>query len=415
MHLKTILNRCHPITGFVYEAARFRGKQTIVVPVRADGRRRGICSFCGDAGPTYDTAAVAREFEFIPCWGFFVVLLYAMRRIDCARCGVRVEKVPWADGKEHTCNAYQLFLATWAKRLSWSETARVFHTSWRVVYRSVAWVVAYGLEHRNLDGVSAIGVDEIAVWKGHKYLTVVYQIDKGIRRLLWVGRDRTKACMNNFFDDFGAKHTAQIKFIASDMWKNYIDVIAKRASGAVHVLDRFHIVANLNKALDAVRAQEARELARRGFETLKHTRWCFLKREKNLTRQQRVKLSDVLRYDLRSVRAYLHKEALEGLWHCRSAKAAGEYLDGWCKRVMRSRIEPIKKIARSLRNHRPLILNWFVAKKEINSGIVEALNSLAKLGLRRARGFRTFETMQVALFHQLGRLPEPLLGTHQFW
>ena len=338
-----------------------------------------------------------------------------MRRINCAGCGVTVEQVPWSDGKERTCNVYQIFLAAWAKRLSWSETARVFHTSWRVVHRAVAWVVAYGLEHRKLDDVAAIGVDEIAVWKGQKYLTVVYQIDEGMRRLLWVGRDRTKACMDAFFDSFGEKRTWRLRFIASDMWKNYLDVIAKRAPAAVCVLDRFHIVANLNKALDLVRATEAKELARRGFETLKHTRWCFLKRATNLTATQRLKLRDVLCYDLRSVRAYLHKEALEGLWRCRSAKAAGEYLDGWCKRVMRSRIEPIKKIARSLRNHRALIVNWFLAKKQINSGVVEALNGLAKLGLRRARGFRTFETMEIALFHQLGRLPEPQFGAHRFW
>ncbi len=415
MHLKAILNRCHPIPGFVYGAARFRDGQAIVVPVRPDGRRRGACSACGERGPTYDTLET-REFQFIPFWGFVVLLLYAMRRIDCKRCGTpKVERVPWCDGKEHTCFVYRAYLATWAKRLSWAETARTFRTSWGVVFRAVAWVVAWGLEHRSLDGIAAIGVDEIAVWKGHKYLTVVYQIDQGMRRLIWVGRERTKASIRGFFDEFGAERAAALRFVTSDMWKNYLDVIAKRAGAALHVLDRFHVVSNLNKAIDKVRATEARELARKGYALLKRTRWLFLKRYKNLTRSQRVRLRDVLRYDLRSVRAYFHAQALEGFWRCRSAKAAGVYLDAWCRLVMRSRLEPMKKMARSLRNHRELLLNWFRAKKEISSGVVEAMNGLAKLGLRRARGFRTFEAMRIALFHQLGRLPEPQFGPHRFW
>ena len=135
----------------------------------------------------------------------------------------------------------------------------------------------------------------------------------------------------------------------------------------------------------------------------------------NQTRKQRRKLRDVLRYDPRSVRAYLHKEALEGFWRCRSAGSAGEYLDSWCRLVMRSRLDPMKRVARSLRAHRELLLNWFRDKKQVPTAVVEAMNGLAKLGLRRARGFRTFEAMRIALFHQLGALPEPDLGTHRFW
>ena len=128
-----------------------------------------------------------------------------------------VEKVPWADGKNPTCNAYRLFLSRWARRLSWSEVARIFQTNWAVVYRAIRWVVDYGLAHRDLDGVAAIGVDEIAVWRGHKYLTVVYQIDAGMRRLLWVGKERTVESFRGFFTMFGEARARALRFIASDM------------------------------------------------------------------------------------------------------------------------------------------------------------------------------------------------------
>jgi transposase len=366
-------------------------------------------------GPTYDTARAPRSFQFVPLWGFVVLLWYFTRRIDCRECGVTVELLPWADGKNRTCNAFRLFLARWARRLSWSEVAEIFGTNFGVVYRAVRWVVDWGLAHRVLDGVKAIGVDEIAVWRGHKYLTVVYQIDQGLRRLLWVGRERTEDSFRGFFQTFGEARAKALQFVASDMWEPYVKLIATFAGQAIHVLDRFHIVAKVNKAVDEVRAGEARELVRQGYQPiLKHTRWCFLKRPENLTDSQRTKLADVLRYNLRSVRAYLLKESLDAFWQYTSPLWAAWFLDKWCTRALRSRLEPMKKIARTLRSHRDLIINWFLAKKEISAGAVEGMNTNAKLAIRKARGFRTYEAIETALYHQLGRLPEPAFLTHRF-
>lgn len=414
MNIRTLLNRCHPLKRFVYGAIKFRD-QCVHVNVRPRKGSQGICSKCMRPGPTYDTSRQARSFQFIPVWGYVVLLWYFTRRVDCRGCGVTVELLSWADGKNRTCNAFRLFLARWARRVPWSEVAQIFGTNWGVVYRAIKWVVAYGLAHRNLDGITAIGVDEIAVHKGHKYLTVVYQIDQGLRRLLWVGRDRTEASFRRFFQTFGPERAKKLLFIASDMWKPYLKLIAEFASQAVHVLDRFHIVAKVNDAVDEVRATEARQMKQQGFEPiLKHTRYCFLKREENLTSSQRDKLADVLRYNLRSVRAYLLKEMLNGFWHYTSAHWAGWFLDKWCTRALRSRLEPMRKVARTLRNHRHLLLNWFRAKKEISSASVEGMNNNAKLAIRKARGFRSDEVLEIALFHEMGHLPEPRYLTHRF-
>ena len=191
-------------------------------------------------------------------------------------------------------------------------------------------------------------------------------------------------------------------------------MIAKKASQALHILDRFHIVAKLNKAIDEVRASEAKELATRGYEpVLKHSRWCFLKRSAKLTLNQSARLQDLLSYSLKTVRAYLLKESFQALWEYSSYHWAGVFLDAWLKRAMRSRLEPIKKVARSIRSHERLILNWFAAKKEFSSGIVEGLNYRIKLTIRKAYGFKTLEAAEIALYHALGRLPEPKL-THEF-
>ena len=157
-------------------------------------------------------------------------------------------------------------MARWAKRLSWTEVAEIFQTNWGVVHRAVKWVVDYGLTNRALEGIESIGVDEIAVWKGHKYLTVVYQIDNGTRRLLWVARERTEESLRGFFDLLGTSRTGALRFVASDMWKPYLKVIAERAGQALNVLDRFHIAKKLGEAVDKVRATEAKAMAAKGFD-----------------------------------------------------------------------------------------------------------------------------------------------------
>ena len=195
------------------------------------------------------------------------------------------------------------------------------------------------------------------------------------------------------------------------MWKPYLRVIRERCTNALNILDRFHIVAKMNEALDDVRAAEARRLAQDGYQpVLRKTRWCVLKHKANLTSQQRFRLRDLLRYNLKTV---LLKEDFQQFWEYDSPTWAAKFLDGWCQQVMRSRIEPMKKIASTLRSHRELILNYFRARKQFSSGVVEGLNNKAKLTMRKAYGFRTFRVTEIALYHALAKLPEPN-ATHRF-
>jgi transposase len=416
MLVKTVLNRVYKFSSFVYDDVRFVDKDTgICLEVNVVPRHNGrvLCSICYRQRPVYDTMRKTRRFEFVPSWNIPVWLLYRMRRVDCKTCGVRVEAVPWATGKQRITHAFAWFLASWAKRLSWKETAMAFRTSWDTVARSVRMAVDWGLSHRVVDGVKAIGIDEIAWKKGHHYLTLVYQIEADCRRLLWIGEGRAEATLEGFFDLFD-EACASLTFVCSDMWGPYLAVVKRRASEALHVLDRFHIMSRFSKAIDKVRAQEARELKSRGYEpVLKGTRFLLLKRPENLTANQEISLAELLRYNLKTVRAYLLKEDFQFFWGYASWYWAGRFLDRWCTRAMRSKIEPIKKEARALRRHRPLLLNWFRARGEISAGIVEGFNNKAKLTTRKAYGYRGFRCLEAALFHVLGNLPEPR-STHRF-
>ena len=271
MQLKTILNHRYPLKGFVYGKARLSG-QRIVVDVRSRKNSKPRCGQCRAAGPTYDTRS-PREFQFIPILGLPMIFVYAMRRVACPQCGVKTEHLEWSSGKERMTTAYKWFLSTWARRLSWSQVASLFGTSWNRVYRSVRHAVLWGIVHREEPEFTAIGIDEIAARRGHRYLTLVYQIDAGKRRLLWAGRERKEKTLEGFFDLFQTSVKKHLRFVCSDMWKPYLNVIADRAGHALNILDRYHVMATMNKKVDKVRAEETRQMKQDGYEPiLKHSR-----------------------------------------------------------------------------------------------------------------------------------------------
>lgn len=419
LEVKTILNRIQRFVGFVYASIRLRGSGgSLRIEARIEAHRgiRGQCATCMKPCPGYDQLP-ERRWLFVPLWGIIVHFFYRPRRVACAEHGVGVEHIPWSQGKRPVTTAMMGFLARWARRLSWRETARTFQTSWESVYHSVEWFVEWGLAHRVLEGIRSIGIDEIHWGQGKRadqFLTVIYQIDGHCRRLLWVGRRRTKATLRRGLKELGPQVLSGLRYVCSDMWQPYLSVIARKAGHALHILDRFHIVQHLNKAVDQVRRAESTRLRGQPMAAkLKKMRWKLLRRGSRVRGQARVKLWGLLESKLATGRAWDLKECFAYFWHYKSIHWAGGFLDYWTERAMRSRLEPMKKVARMLRQHEALILNWFKAKGEVSSGAVEGLNNKIRVVTRRSYGFRTYKAMKMALYHNLGRLPEPE-NTHRF-
>jgi len=403
MELITIQNRCHRFRGFVYQRAHFSpDKKSIEVALRPRRGSAAVCSRCHLPAPGYDQLA-ERRFDSFPCGGFSSSL--------CTPCGAPTvaaaamwlsKKSPWGDGKRILTKAYMLFLARWARRLSWKETAESFRTSWDKVFDAVEHVVTFGLKHRVRGQVDAVGVSRLS--------------DRPRRHAPALGGPRKNhGSFRGFFAVIGDELASKIGFVCSDMWEPHLKVNGEKCSEELHIPDRFHIVAKMTKALDEIRAGESRRIASEGgMPVLQRSRWLLLKREEHQKTEQRFRLRDLLRYHLKTVRAYLLNEAFQQLWDCNSPAWAGKFLDDRCRQVMRSRIEPMKNIARSLRQHRELILNYFRAQKLLSRGVVEGLNNKAKVTMRKSYGFRTFCCLELALYHSLGKLPEPE-STHEFF
>ena len=420
MRLKTILNKVCNFKGFVIGNSSFSDKKNrIDIKISPRKGSKGICSKCKKPGPTYDHLS-ERKFEFIPIWGFSIFFIYSMRRINCSNCGIKVEEVPWTNGKEQTTKQFQHYLSHFAKKMSWKDVASTFKVSWYTVYYSVASIVNYGMSHRSINTVTAIGIDEVLFHSNHKYVTLVYDITSKGRRLLWVGKKRTKKTLRRFFaDTWNEDRTFRkgIKVVCSDMWKGYLSVIKEKVPNAHNVLDKFHIVQHLNKAIDQVRAAEVKKIkASGGKPLLTKTKWLFLKRKINLTKSQKGKLKEIIEenIELNTLKAYFLKEEFYKFWTYKSPTWAGKFLDNWCELAIETELEPMKKVAKMLQNHRELLLNYFITGKQYNSGIVEGLNRKINLTIRKGFGYRSFKVFQIAIYHQLGELPEPEM-THRFF
>ena len=239
MRLETILNSTVKYKSFVYKNVKFIdnvGEKRLEATIFPRKNGKMHCSGCLKIASGYDHQP-CRRFEHVPLWGIRFYFYYRPRRVNCSDCGIKVEHMPWADGKRTLTKPMMIFLANWAKTLSWQETAKRFKVGWAQVFSAIEYVVTWGLAHRNLDNIKSIGIDEIAWKKGQNhYATLVYQIDNGMRRLLWVGKERTVKTGLRFFRWLGKARTSRLEHICSDMWRAYLKVIKKKAPDALHIL-----------------------------------------------------------------------------------------------------------------------------------------------------------------------------------
>jgi transposase len=419
LEVKTLLNPIQHFVGFVYHSICLRsasGSQRVEVRIQPHRGLRGKCATCQQACPGYDPLA-ERRWLFVPLWGIVGHFFYRPRRVDCPAHGSGVEHIPWSQGKRRVTTAMMGFLARWARRLSWRETARTFQTSWEALYPSVEWCVTWGLAHRRLEAVQALGLDAIHWGKGQgadRFLTGIYQIDRQCRRLLWVGPRRTQATLRQGLAALGPSVLGGRRFVASDMGKPSLTVIAAPVGHALPGLDRCHITMHLNPAVDPVRRGARTPVGTApSAARLKKMRGTLLRRGSRVRDHARTKLNALLASQLATARAWMLKNFFAHFWTYKAFVWGGAFRDYWTQRALRSRLEPMKRVARMRRSHEALNLNWFKAKGEISTGPVEGRNNKVRVVTRRSYGFRTYKAMELALYHNLGRLPEPE-NSHSF-
>ena len=331
-------------------------------------------------------------------------LRYRPRRVECPRCGIRVEDFPWAEPWARVTTALANAVAVLARELSWEGTAREYGLNWKSVATIVKRAVRYGLKNRQRPPVHVIGIDEVSRRKGQVYLTVVYDLER--RVLLWVGEDRTEEAVKKFFtEEMGRRRCRTLRVVCMDMWAAYANLVRDHAPQAQILFDRFHVVKHLNEAVDAVRRELWRQLTSKEKVEVKGTRWLLLKNPWNLTDDQKERLSTLVRWNSPLVHAWYLKESFQLFWGYQQPKRAEDFLRKWINSAMRSKLEPFKKFARMLRSHLPGILAW--TKSRVSNGAVEGMNNKIKSISHRSFGFRSAANFIAAIYHCCARLPLP--------
>ena len=347
------------------------------------------CGCCGEKVKRHHDGTW-RSWRHLDLFGWTCYLRYFIRRVKCPRCGVRTEEVPWADPGSRFTRAFEQEVAWFAQRCDLSAVAEHFRISWATVRNLVHRVVTEEWDgDRRLDGLRVIGVDEISYRRHHKYLTVV--VDHLTGRVVWAGKDRKVKTLLRFFRQLGPERAAQLEAISADMWEPYLIVLRRKAPQAAVIFDRFHIVRHLNEAVTKVRVQLIRDADPQTRRDLKGTRFPVLKLPESRTSEDRQVLEEQVRGNRKLYRAMLLKDDFMDLYTYQKEGWARRFLTGWLRRAMYSKLEPIKKVARMIRNHLKGVLGW--VRWRINNGRLEGMNNRIRLLSHRSFGLHSAEAL----------------------
>jgi transposase len=346
------------------------------------------CSGCGCRRPGYDQLA-ERYWRHLDFGGVEVWLRYARRRVDCPRCGVVVEQVPWSEAPESRFTTdFELAAAYLVQRCDKTSVTEMFRIAWRTVGQIVERVVGRrGLEEA-LDGLRHIGVDELSYRKGHRYLTLVTNHETG--RIVWAKEGKTADTLKAFFDELGKERCRAVETVSIDMSQAYINAVRDKVPHAQIVFDRFHVQQLVTNALDQTRREEWQRLRRLDPEegkAMKGLRWPLLKNPWNLTPEQRDRLSTLQQDNKRLYRAYLLKESFAEILDRRQPNVVKRKLSDWLGWASRSRLPAFVTTASTIRRHLDDIVAYI--RWRITNGVVEGLNNKARLLTRRAYGFHS--------------------------
>jgi transposase len=369
------------------------------------GKRLLRCGVCRQRCREVHSVRKERDWRDLSLRKLPLKLRYRPRRVECPRCGVRVEDFPWAEAWARVTTALSNAVAILARELSWQGTARQYGLNWKSVATIVKRAVQYGLRNRVRPPMHVIGIDEVSRRKGQIYLTVVYDLER--RVLVWVGEDRTEEAVRKFFtEEMGARRCATLRVVCMDMWAAYATLVREHAPNAQILFDRFHIVKHLNEAVEEVRRSEMRRLSLKERVVFKRSRWLLLKNPWNLNPDQKERLSTLVRWNAPIVRAYYLKESFQLFWDYKQCKRAETHLQKWMTSAMRSRLDPFKRFVRMLRSHLDGVLPW--TQIRLSNAAVEGMNNKIKSISHRSFGFRTAKNFIAAIYHCCARLPLPV-------
>jgi transposase len=394
----------------VVEDVELERSGAVVVSVRPKARERDRCPHCRRRCPGYDWGEGRRRWRALDLGTTFAYLEAEAPRVRCREHGVVVAAVPWARHDSGFTRAFEDQVAWLAVHTNKTAVAELMRIAWRTVGWICERVTAEQSKGRDmLAGLKRIGVDEISIRKGHRYLTVVVDHDTG--RLVWAAAGRDRKTTEKFLDLLGEERCKQLKLVSCDMAEWITRPVSERCPNASVCYDPFHLVKLSTDALDDIRREVWNEARRQGqrqlARELKGARFALWKNPANLTERQQLKLARVQKLNQRLYRAYLLSQQLREIYRVPLEHAIA-LLDAWLRWARRSRLEPFVKLARTITEQRSGIES--AIRHGLSNARVEQVNTQLRLIIRRAFGFHSYEAPIALAMLTLGGLCPPLPG-----
>ena len=358
-----------------------------LLPRRGHPRR---CSGCGQMIPSIHDSE-ERWIKDLPILECSTHLLVHRVRVACPCCGPKLESLTWLEPYARVTTRLAQNVARLCKVTSVKHAADFYGLNWKTAKAIDKAYLLKELGPVDLSGVEVIAMDEFAIQKGHRYATVI--VEPNVRRVLWVGRGRSREEVRPFFHLLGDQGRRRIKAVAMDMNGAYEEEVKAQCPQAAIVYDLFHVVAKYaREVVDRVRVDEANRLRhdKKARKVIKASRWLLLRNRRNIDRpEDRVKLAELLAANRRLMSVYVLKDDLKQLWAYRHPSWASKFWQQWYGRAIRSRIEPLKGFARKLKGYLEGILNH--CRWPLNTSVLEGINNKIKVIKRIAYGFRDDE------------------------
>ena len=374
------------------------GEVTIRVEQEPGGKQ--CCPTCGEDSPGYDSRT--RRWRHLDTCQYKTILVADVPRVKCKEHGVVTVSVPWAEPGSGFTAMFEALVIDWLKEASTAAVSRLMNLSWNAIDGIMQRAVERGLARRDAFCAHQIGVDETAFKKRHDYVTIVS--DQATGTVLHVGSDRKKATLKGWYDSLTDEQRGAIESVSMDMWPAFINATLECIPGAAEKIafDKFHVAKYLGEAVDKVRRQEHKALMAVGSDELKGSKYQWLYNPVNMTHAQKIRFKALRESTLKTARAWALKELAMSLWHYVSKTWARKGWEQWMSWAVRSRLEPIKQVARTIKDHLWGILNAVVLK--VSNGPAEGLNSRIKMIKIRSRGFRNKQRFANAIYFHLGGL-----------
>lgn len=321
----------------------------------------------------------------------------AVRRVLCRRCGkVKQEKLPWLADNTFYTKRFAVLVGRKCRSMTILDVAKEVRLDWKTVKAMEMWYMEEQLRRAKKVRPEIIGIDEIAIRKGHEYRIVVSDLEKGLP--IWFGgKDRSEASLDGFYQWLGPKRSGDVRLAVMDMWKAFEKSTKKNAPRAAILYDKFHVMRHLGEALDKVRKQEYARLSGGDRKYIKGQKWVLLSNRENLTLDGKASLRALLKANKRLQTAYLLKESFGQLWGYQTDGWARRFFENWKESLKWQRLKPYEDFAKLIERHWDGIAAYSKPENKVSLGFVEGLNNKIRVIQRRSYGLRDEEYLRLKI------------------